>query len=297
MAFVSNYLYEYKTNKDFYSLGWADGYAAWEECASDEREIVKQLYGKVDETILIDLINHYLIGFETGYWLNQNAEEIHDENGMLYDDVNLGISSDHTNDALAVIDEYKNSIKSIDVVYLDYDGVIKTEHKNDRSAIDSQVRILSFICRGLDLKVVITTNRKKVINPITFETEDEEMKYFLDCMKKYGVPLIGMTPIVDATYEGVYYNSWKDYEIIEHLLSNPQIKHYCVFDDGGFIEGDPNLELVKDHLVKTLYSSKVASAEGIGYEYIPLIEDVLKLPNDITAKNEEYAKRKIRKAI
>ncbi len=298
MGFFSNYIYEYKTGINFYNLGWADGYAAYEESEHDAKEIIKQLYGHVDELELIGLVKAYLSGFEDGLWLSVNAGEIHNNDGMLYGDLFIGGADDASveSQALFLLDKYKESLKAIDVAYLDYDGVIKTEHKNNKSAIEEQVRILSFICKALNLKVVLSTNRKKVIDPITFATEDEEMKFFLECMKKYGVSLIGMTPVVEATYKGEKYDSWKDYEIIKHLEENPNIKHYCVLDDGGFIEGDANLDLVRNHLVKTLYSSKVASAEGLGYEHIQLIEDIMKLPNDIDVKKDELEKMKIRRA-
>lgn len=95
----------------FASEGWADGY---DELPEDSEEIVRQLYGKVSNDELVEYVTQYLNGYEYGYMMNKNIDDIYDEDGNIKD----GWEDSHpifnyTNDAISLIIKQKKKTKGI----------------------------------------------------------------------------------------------------------------------------------------------------------------------------------------
>ena len=88
-----NYLNIFGSNINFADVGWSDGYA---DLPSDEETIVLQLYGKIREDELIHSLDMYLQGYDLGNWLSKNADTIYDEDGNLFDNINLDTLSYRT---------------------------------------------------------------------------------------------------------------------------------------------------------------------------------------------------------
>ena len=107
-----NYLLLVDSNcPTFASEGWADGY---NELPEDSEEIVKQLYGKVENNKLVECVTQYLNGYEYGSMMSKNIDEIYDEDGNIKDgwDDSRPIFN-YTNDAISLIKKQKKKTKEI----------------------------------------------------------------------------------------------------------------------------------------------------------------------------------------
>lgn len=103
-----NYLNIFNSNYNFADLGYADGYA---DLPSDEKTILSQLYGKIKEEELVYSLDMYLQGYDLGSWLSQNADTIYDEDGNLYDNINLDTLSYKTQAKQLIINYIKSDTK------------------------------------------------------------------------------------------------------------------------------------------------------------------------------------------
>ena len=141
----------------------------------------------------------------------------------------------------------------MNVIFLDYDGVLITVHYKSDADAERRIKILADICKEFDCKVVIEASCKDSYNFETGEIDGEWPNFVYNCFKKYGIECIGRTPTISKRTSPVsYIEIWKEYEIMAYLKEHPEIKHYVVIDDN---EGK-DLGLVKDHLVKPLYYSE-----------------------------------------
>ena len=124
------------------------------------------------------------------------------------------------------------SKEKIDVVFLDFDGVLSTERSNFRDEIVNPDAISNFnaLCLENDLKVVISSSWRKYDG-------------YIDLFYSFGIDkhidIIGAIPIT---------GNGKSFLIKEYLKAHPEINRYIILDD-VYLGGELN-----SHLVQTTYS-------------------------------------------
>lgn len=173
----------------------------------------------------------------------------------------------------------------MNVIFLDFDGVIDTIHYNSYEDVEKRIKLLGEICKELDCKVVIEASAKDAIDEDTMEINGEWVSFIFSMFNKYGIECIGRTPNVEKKYSN---NSsipmWKEDEIRLYLYRHPEIEHYCVIDDDdtkAMHWKHSDLDKVRDHLVETIYYSDDPEEEGLLPRHKKEIEEVLKKENDI----------------
>ena len=164
----------------------------------------------------------------------------------------------------------------MNVIFLDFDGVIDTIHLKTHEEVEKKVKILADICKEFDCKVVIEASCKDAFNFETGEIDGEWPNFVNNLFKKYGIECIGKTPNIRKRVNRIsYYEIWKEYEILTYLKQHPEIEHYVVIDDNDFTD----LELVKDHLVETIYFDKEhPEEEGLLERHKEEVKQKLLLP-------------------
>lgn len=168
----------------------------------------------------------------------------------------------------------------MNVIFLDFDGVLTTVHKSSNQDIEKRIKILSDICKECNCKVVIEASAKDSINEETMETDNKWIKTIFNYFKKYEIECIGRTPNIEIEIEkNCYIPMWKEDEIIEYLSKHPEIEHYCVIDDDDRYPSD--LDKVRKHLVKTIYYSDNPEEEGLLEKHKQEIREKLKIDNEI----------------
>ena len=166
----------------------------------------------------------------------------------------------------------------MNVIFLDFDGVLFTIHDNGKEDLAKRILLLSKICKDYDCKVVIEASLKSAIDEDTMETDNSCVKEIFSLFKKYGIECIGRTPTVERKIDDYsFYSIWKEDEIRLYLFRHPEVLHYCVIDDDDFND----LEKVKNHLVRTKYYSKNYSEEGLLPVHKDEIGKILKKDNEI----------------
>lgn len=186
------------------------------------------------------------------------------------------------------IKELKNIINkqrkgiSMNVIFLDFDGVLETLHYKSDEDVEKRVKILSDICKKYDCKVVIEAAFKDAIDEKTMQIEDKWVKYIFSLFNKYGIECIGRTPNVRKKYtDSSYMDMWKEDEIRLYLYRHPEIKHYCIIDDDDLQPYNSDLNKVRDYLVQTVFYSINPSEEGLNESHSEMIGEVLKKENKI----------------
>ena len=175
----------------------------------------------------------------------------------------------------------------MNVIFLDFDGVLTGFHDKSYDEIEKRVKILSDICRKYDCKVVLTTSLKEQIDLEKMEAIDGNkfITFVLQLFKKYDIPVIGKTPsITKRKSRSCYIEGWKEDEIRLYLMDNLDIEHYCVLDDDDLSDNHmkSNLDKVRKHLVKTEFENKYnPESEGLLEKHKEEVERILKLDNDI----------------
>jgi len=172
----------------------------------------------------------------------------------------------------------------MNVIFLDFDGVLNTIHKNTNEDIEERIKILGDICKEYDSKVVIEASAKNFINYETMEATSDWLKFILKCFEKYNIDCIGKTPNIQKELkDGLFTDIWKEDEIIEYLNNHPEVKHYCVIDDDDALTiiGQSDLDKVRDHLVKTIYYSNNIEEEGLLPIHKKEVGKILKLERGI----------------
>ncbi|MCR4581689.1 MAG: glutamate racemase [Bacilli bacterium] len=100
-----------RESPNFGDIGYSDGYNDLHE---DTKEIVKQLYDKVDRNKLLYYVSLYLQGFESGTEVSENIEDVYDEDGNVKDGWELPDPiDDHEEEALDIINSYVRNKKYI----------------------------------------------------------------------------------------------------------------------------------------------------------------------------------------
>ena len=167
----------------------------------------------------------------------------------------------------------------MNVIFLDFDGVLFTAHSSKKEDVERRVQVLSNICNTYNCKVVIGASNKESIDEETMETESKWLKDVLNLFKKYNIDCIGRTPNVSRNIgDGTYISTWKEDEIRLYLFRHPEIDHYCVIDDDDFID----LKKVQNHLIKTIdYSPENPYEEGLLLKYKEEVGRVLEKDNHI----------------
>ena len=174
----------------------------------------------------------------------------------------------------------------MNVIFLDFDGVIDTNYYKSYEDMEEKILILSKICHTYNAKVVIEASAKDAIDEETLEVDSDSkwIKFIFEMFKKYNIECIGRTPNVIKKYSNNCYTSiWKEDEIRLYLFRHPEIEHYCIIDDDDLsIYNKSDLKKVKEHLVKTeFYLENNPKGEGLTNDHIDLVGEVLKRDNKI----------------
>ena len=166
----------------------------------------------------------------------------------------------------------------MNVIFLDFDGVLDTIHYNSMDDIERRIKVLSDICSEFNCKVVIEASAKDAIDEETMCVYNDRswVKSILNLFDKYDIECIGRTPNVEK--DGFM---WKEDEIRLYLYRHPEIEHYCIIDDDDLAPHNSDLNKVRNHLVKTIYYSANKEEEGLLEKHKSEVGDILKLDNDI----------------
>ena len=193
----------------------------------------------------------------------------------------------------------------MNVIFLDFDGVINTLNKNlkpleDENAMERRIKILGDICKKYDCKVVIESSHKEWIDEITLKTDVEWIKNMFDLFEKYGIECVGRVPNIQHEIEpGRFVDLWKEDEIIEYLNMHPEVEHFCVLDDDDLVTiparenndfSRSDLNKVRDYLISPLfYSNTNPNEAGLQMSHIDEVGEILKKENIF--KTLEMSKR------
>ena len=182
----------------------------------------------------------------------------------------------------------------MNVIFLDFDGVLDTIHRSSNEDVLEKVKILSQICKKYDCKVVIEASCKDAIDEETMELYGDWIKYIFSLFKKYNIECIGRTPNVVRKINNItYIPMWKEDEIRLYLYRHPEIEHYCVIDDDDLGDKNSDLNKVRNHLLKTIYYSDNYDEEGLLESHIEEVGNILKKDNEI--KKLAIRKNKIKR--
>ena len=172
----------------------------------------------------------------------------------------------------------------MNVIFLDFDGVLDTYHYNSLEDIERRVKILAEICRENNCKIVIEASAKDAIDEETLEIEEGSwVNRVFELFKKYGIECIGRTPnIVKKISDVTVLPIWKEDEIMQYLKMHPEIKHYCIIDDDDYVKTIMDLEIsdldkVRNHLLKTINYSSNPEEEGLLPSHKDEVTKILKL--------------------
>ena len=170
----------------------------------------------------------------------------------------------------------------MNVIFLDFDGVLDTLHYDSNKDIEKRIAILADICKEYNCKIVIEASAKNAIDEETMEVKSEWVKYIFSLFEKYGIECIGRTPNVIKKYDNNFYTPmWKEDEIRLYLFHHPEIEHYCIIDDDDLAPHNSDLNKVRNHLLKTIYYSDNPEEEGLLPKHKEEIGKILKKENKI----------------
>ena len=170
----------------------------------------------------------------------------------------------------------------MNVIFLDFDGVLDTQHYYSLEDIERRVKILADICSEYNCKVVIEASSKDAIDEVTLEVfEGSWVNDIFSLFNKYNIECIGRTPNVEKKLsEFTYLPMWKEDEILKYLEMHPEIEHYCIIDDDDTKSimhwEESDLDKVRDHLVETIYYSNNPDEEGLLPKHKYEVEKILK---------------------
>ena len=171
----------------------------------------------------------------------------------------------------------------MNVIFLDFDGVLNTYHYDSDEEIERTIKILSEICHKLDCSVVIEASAKDAIDEETLEVYNDRIQFIFDCFKKYDIKCVGRTPnVIIKTSDCTCIPIWKEEEIRLYLFKHPEIDHYCVIDDDDLGPKHSDLDKVRPHLVKTIdYTKHNKEDEGLLIEHLENVKKALELENEV----------------
>lgn len=181
----------------------------------------------------------------------------------------------------------------MNVIFLDFDGVLDTVHFNSYEDVEKRIAVLAQICNEYNCKVVIEAAAKDAIDEETMEINGKWVNFIFSLFEKYGIECIGRTPNVEKKYtETSSMPMWKEDEIRLYLFRHPEIEHYCVIDDDDLKPHDSDLNKVRDHLLTTIDYSDNPEEEGLLETHKEEIGKILKKENEI---RKLVLKRKLKK--
>lgn len=186
----------------------------------------------------------------------------------------------------------------MNVIFLDFDGVIDTQHFVSDEDIESKIAILAKICKKYECKVVIEAAAKDAIDEDTMDIDSDcdWVKFIFSLFNKYGIDCIGRTPnVTKKINEYTSISMWKEDEIRLYLFRHPEIDHYCVIDDDDLDYRGSDLNKVKKHLLKTICYSNNKKDEGLLESHDEEIKKILENNNEIkqyALKRKKYALHK-----
>lgn len=170
----------------------------------------------------------------------------------------------------------------MNVIFLDFDGVIDTIHHNSYEDVEERIKLLADICKEFDCKVVIEAAAKDAIDEETLEVEGKWVNFVFSLFKKYGIECIGRTPnVIKRRSSHSYIPMWKEDEIRLYLYRHPEIDHYCIIDDDDLQPYNSDLNKVREHLVQTVYFSDNYEEEGLLFKHREEVKNILQKENDI----------------
>ena len=79
----------------------------------------------------------------------------------------------------------------MNVIFLDFDGVLDTVHYLSNEDVEKRIKILADICKEYDCKIVIDASAKIAIDEETLEIDGEWVEFIFDCFNKYEIECIG----------------------------------------------------------------------------------------------------------
>ena len=169
----------------------------------------------------------------------------------------------------------------MNVIFLDFDGVLSTYHYNSLEDIERRIKLLAVICKEFNCKIVIEASSKDAIDEVTLDVMDNSwINELFKLFKKYNIECVGRTPNVEKTNYNSYLPMWKEDEIIKYLEMHPEINHYFIIDDDDTKTmmhwKISDLDKVRDHLVKTIYYSNNPDEEGLLSKHKDEISRILK---------------------
>lgn len=169
----------------------------------------------------------------------------------------------------------------MNVIFLDFDGVIDTAHFNKEEDIEKKIKILADISHEYDCKVVIEAALKDSIDD-NLKSKNDFVKTVFSLFDKHGIKCIGKTPTIPKYIDDyTEIPSWKEYEIRLYLFRHPEIEHYCVIDDDDLSPYNSCLNKVKDHLLTTINYSSNKEEEGLLEKHKDEVSKILKKENQI----------------
>ncbi len=160
-------------------------------------------------------------------------------------------------------------VLTMNVIFLDFDGVLDTYHYDSLEDIEKRIVILADICHKYNCKVVIEASAKDAIDENTLEiVQGSFVNDIFELFNKHGIECIGRTPNVEKRInETSYLSMWKEDEIMQYLQMHPEVEHYCIIDDDDTKTmmhwKVSDLDKVRNHLVETIYYSNNPDEEGL----------------------------------
>lgn len=176
----------------------------------------------------------------------------------------------------------------MNVIFLDFDGVIDTYHFQSYEDMEKKVKILADICHEYDCKVVIEASVKTVIDYDTLEVDENVfwVRHIFECFKKYGIECIGRTPN-DVRLDKPL---WKEDEIRAYLAKHPEIEHFCVIDDDDLGPKHSDLSKLDGYVVRPLDYCTNPFEEGLLPKHKEEVGRILQKENNIRKLILKYKK-------
>ena len=100
----------------------------------------------------------------------------------------------------------------MNVIFLDFDGVLDTIHYSSMEDVERRIKILSDICSEYDCKVVIEASATVGIDEKTGYIYNKWVRNVFKLFKKYNIECIGRTPNVKKVM----------------LLCGKKMKYFCI---------------------------------------------------------------------
>ena len=179
-------------------------------------------------------------------------------------------------------------MEDINVIFLDFDGVLDTNYYQSNEQVEEKIKILADICHEFNAKIVISASAKDAIDEETLyvDPECEWVTFLFSMFKKYNIEVYGRTPNVARRDENhrLIMDIWKEDEIRLYLAKHPEIAHYCVIDDDDLkaTHRKSDLDRVRDHLVVTNdFLRDNPLSEGIMPYHKELVGEILRKENNM----------------